>query len=349
MTRNLYGLADIADGAADLAVDSTSLPPHPLVIVDLDRNEWAHAPAAARALSRRTVITVGVSSTPLPAAAGPLLEALTCTLAPGGPGRAWASGDDADLDAIIATVAAAPRAALTLESLLGVTARADVLDGLVAESLAYSMLLAGPEFAGWRARTPAAPIPDCADPVLLERAGDVLTVTLNRPRRHNAFGRAVRDGLLEGLELAARDPSIHRVRLRGNGRSFCSGGDLDEFGTATDTPAAHLVRLDRSAGLAVHEVADRVHVVLHGACIGAGIEVPAFAGHVEAHDDTWFLLPELSMGLVPGAGGTVSITRRVGRWRTAFLALTGRPIDAATALDWNLVDARLPGVGEAGA
>ncbi|CNJ87542.1 enoyl-CoA hydratase%2C EchA8_4 [Mycobacterium tuberculosis] len=52
-----------------------------------------------------------------------------------------------------------------------------------------------------------------------------------------------------------------------------------------------------------------------------------------------FGLPELSLGLIPGAGGTVSVTRRIGRWRTAYLVLSGRLIDAATALDWGLVDA----------
>ncbi|HRD62678.1 MAG TPA: enoyl-CoA hydratase/isomerase family protein, partial [Nocardioides sp.] len=75
-----------------------------------------------------------------------------------------------------------------------------------------------------------------------------------------------------------------------------------------------------------------------GACIGAGIEIPAFAETVVATPDAWFRLPELSMGLVPGAGGTVSIPRRIGRWRTAWLLLTGRDLAAATALEWGLVD-----------
>ena len=172
------------------------------------------------------------------------------------------------------------------------------------------------------------------------REGDALSVVLNRPARHNAFGRAVRDGLIEAIELAESDPSIRSVTLSGNGRSFCSGGDLDEFGTATDLSAAHLVRLQQSAGHAVHRIADRVRVVVHGACVGAGIEVPAFASRIEARDGSWFLLPELSMGLVPGAGGTVSITRRIGRWRTAYMALLGQRIDLETALAWGLVDAR---------
>lgn len=59
---------------------------------------------------------------------------------------------------------------------------------------------------------------------------------------------------------------------------------------------------------------------------------------MRAHPATLLGLPELSLGLIPGAGGTVSVTRRIGRWRTAYLILSGRTIDAATALRWGLVD-----------
>ncbi|MBY8856725.1 enoyl-CoA hydratase/isomerase family protein [Nocardia sp. CA2R105] len=335
------GLADIAGGAADLAVDETSLPPNPLIVVDLNLDQWEYADAAVAALERRTVVVVGFARTGLPPAATPILEALTCTLAPDGPGRTWTPGTTGDLAQIAATVSAAPRAALTLTGLLELTSRSCVADGLVAESLAYSMLLAGPEFAAWRADRPRREVPEAADPVLLDRTGDVLTVTLNRPDRHNAFGRAVRDGVLTGLTIAEHDDSVREIVLRGNGRSFCSGGDLDEFGTATDVSAAHLVRLQQSAALATHRLAPRVRALLHGACIGAGIEVPSFAGRVQAAADTRIRLPELSMGLVPGAGGTVGITHRIGRWRTAFLALTGCDIDVDTALAWGLVDERV--------
>jgi enoyl-CoA hydratase/carnithine racemase len=74
------------------------------------------------------------------------------------------------------------------------------------------------------------------------------------------------------------------------------------------------------------------------------LEMAAFCGWVEAHEDSVIGLPELSLGLIPGAGGTVSVTRRIGRWRTAYLVLTGRTVDAATALTWGLVDAIYAGV-----
>ena len=72
--------------------------------------------------------------------------------------------------------------------------------------------------------------------------------------------------------------------------------------------------------------------------LGAGSELPAFARRVVAMEDAFFQLPEVAMGLVPGAGGTVSIPRRIGRQRTAYLALSGLRLDAATARRWGLVD-----------
>jgi hypothetical protein len=312
-------LADLADGAATLRLGPDGTPANPLTVVDLEAG-----PVAGTLPPEPHGVIVGVGN-----ADAATLPWLTTVAAP------------ADLDAIAATVAAAPLTAVTLVGLLELTANASVADGLVAESLAYSLLLAGPEFRAWRQRTTRSPVPDPDpdEPVLLDRYADLLTITLNRPERHNAFGRAVRDGLLAGLEIADLDPAVS-VLLVGNGRSFCSGGDLDEFGTATDVAAAHLIRIRQSAAWAVHRLRDRVRVVVHGACIGAGVEVPSFAGRVEARDDAFFRLPELGMGLVPGAGGTVGITRRIGRWRTAYLTLTDRPIDVDTALDWGLVDDR---------
>jgi enoyl-CoA hydratase/carnithine racemase len=81
-----------------------------------------------------------------------------------------------------------------------------------------------------------------------------------------------------------------------------------------------------------------VTVFAHGACVGAGTEITAYAGTVVAAPDAFFALPEVRMGLVPGAGGSVSVPRRVGRWRAAWLMLTGDRLPAGTALRWGLVD-----------
>jgi enoyl-CoA hydratase/carnithine racemase len=143
---------------------------------------------------------------------------------------------------------------------------------------------------------------------------------------------------VEALQIAELDDTVDRVVLDGAGPSFCAGGDLDEFGTTPDLVTAHLVRTRGGAAGPLHRLGEHVEVRVHGACVGAGIELPALAGRILAHPDTTFRLPEVGMGLIPGAGGTVSIPRRIGRWRTLHLALTGAALDARTALEWGLID-----------
>lgn len=247
--------------------------------------------------------------------------------------------DDPMLAAVIDQVGRYPIAATSLAVLLRGSESRSVDDGLAAESAVYSTLQAGAEFAAWRAsRGDGGLLPDLEPAVLVEREGSELRIILNRPHRHNAVTAALRDGLAEALLLAAADDSIAAVHLSGNGPSFCSGGDLGEFGSFPDPATAHVTRLTRSPARLAHLVADRLHVHLHGSCMGAGIEVPALARHVTAAPGTVIALPELGLGLVPGAGGTASIPRRIGRQRTAALALSGARIDATTALSWGLVD-----------
>jgi hypothetical protein len=247
-----------------------------------------------------------------------------------------ASADE--VEALVDAAAGSARAATSLAILLRGQPTRTVAEGLAAESATYSTLQAGPEFAAWRAARPVVDRQQDRPAVRIERDGGRLVVTLARPEVHNAFSAAVREDLLDALAIARHDPSVTAVELRGDGPSFCSGGDLDEFGSLLDPATAHLVRLTRSAGRAVHQVADRTTAFVHGATMGSGIELAAFAHRVVAHPDTRFALPELALGLVPGAGGTVSVTRRIGRHRTFRLALSAEPIDARTALAWGLVD-----------
>jgi hypothetical protein len=245
---------------------------------------------------------------------------------------------DDDLSRVSATVAAHPDASIALVVLLRGSEERSVEEGLVAESTTYGLLQGGADHHRWLAsRSPRRREPEGSEIVRLSRHGDVLHVTLDRPAVRNAYSAAMRDRLVEALEVAAADETL-RVELRGEGPSFCSGGDLDEFGTTADPAVAHRIRLRRNAGRSLAALADRTTAFVHGACVGAGVELPAFAGRVVARSDATFLLPEVGMGLVPGAGGTVSIPRRIGRRRAALLALQGTPVDATTALGWGLVD-----------
>ena len=230
-----------------------------------------------------------------------------------------------------------PQASALLHEVLTATAGLSVADALVVESLAYSTLQSGAEHQKWLASHRRRALQPADEPVALHREADTLHITLTRPQRRNAIDATTRDALLDAFAIADADPDV-RIVWSGAGPSFCSGGDLDEFGTLEDPVSAHLIRTTRSLGAAVHRLRGRITVQVHGRCAGAGVELPAFASRVIADAGTTFLLPELAMGLIPGAGGTVSLPRRIGRERTTQLALSGEPIGARTALDWGLID-----------
>ena len=137
---------------------------------------------------------------------------------------------------------------------------------------------------------------------------------------------------------AASDTAIARCIIRGAGSCFCVGGDLDEFGLFDNTAEAHAIRSTRNVGLLIAELAGRIECRVHRSCIGSGLELPAFCHRIVATGDTTFQLPEITMGLIPGAGGTVSVLRRIGRQRTAWLTLSAKRIRAAQALQWGLID-----------
>ena len=308
----------------------------PLLIVDLD----SAGPPSAGVGDR---IVIGVAAKPLDQARRRVADALDLSLVPAdfaaGPQCVAAADPWAEAELLRAAAQASPQAALALAAVLraGLT---DTTAALDLESFAYSTLLGGREFARWLERRGKRrdPAPSPRSAVLLQRSGTELRITLNRPERRNAYSREMRDALVEALRLAILDESIEQVVLDGAGLSFSAGGDLDEFGTAPDLATAHFVRTRAGAARLLHQLAGRLRVHVHGSCVGAGIELPAFAGRVLARPDTTFRLPEVAMGLIPGAGGTVSIPRRIGRWRTLYMALSGCTLDAATALDWRLID-----------
>ena len=143
----------------------------------------------------------------------------------------------------------------------------------------------------------------------IRRARRVPEVVLQEPQQRGVD--LSRSGAFLACSITDFTPGeVIEVRLTGVGPSFCSGGDLDEFGSATDPGAAHTVRMEASAGLAVHRLRDRVRPVLHGACVGAGIEVPAFAEHLTARDRalafTGGVLGGFVLGLTSVGSGTSS-------------------------------------------
>jgi len=262
----------------------------------------------------------------------------------GDPAHPLASALDAIVEApvsaegLMGVVARTPHAAAVAVQLLRSLEGVSSDRALTLESLSYGLLQGSAEHERWLAER--VPVPQHSAPgrLIVERLGAELYITIDRPLARNAIGRSLRDQLFEAFSLAAVDAEIRAVKLQAAGPAFSVGGDLDEFGTIRDPATAHLIRSRTLPALAICSRAEILDVHVQGACIGAGLEIAAFAGRISATPDAWFQLPELSMGLIPGAGGCVSVPRRIGRQRAALMILSGRRISAATALGWGLID-----------
>lgn len=292
--------------------------------------------------------TPGLDGTPLIVLHrnGPLPEVdldeadLCLTSQPGAPAPWVTVPDPAAAQArALRACAAQPVAAAVLLRVLRLTGGMKAQDALEVESLAFSTLLGGAGFRGWLARRGPMAAPSLpGDPLRFEREGDAVTLTMADPAGRNALSAAMRDALAGALDNCLIDPTRPIVTLMGGPRAFCSGGALAEFGVAQDLAVAHLVRRSQSVAGRLMALGPRARVVAGGAAIGAGCEIAAAAAHVALRPGAWFQLPELAMGLIPGAGGTVTVPRRIGRHRACWLMLTGQRLGAAQALDWGLAD-----------
>lgn len=250
--------------------------------------------------------------------------------------------DPATLERVYEKVVANPQASAVLVQVLRAQATLEVTSALALESLGYATLQAGREFSAWltatQGRYPARAESEQA-PLLMRRSGSLLHMTLASARNRNALSRAMRDALSSAFKLVLMDEDIHTVLVDAEGPCFSAGGDLSEFGSMQDQAMAHAIRMQRMPAQYLAACADRCEFKVHGAAIGAGIELSAFAKRLVATSDTLFRLPEVAMGLIPGAGGCVSIPKRIGRQRTALMAILGEDVDAHTALAWGLIDA----------
>lgn len=248
--------------------------------------------------------------------------------------------DTKPLKKIVRNIEAAPFASMILVQHLRASEMQSSAHALTAESLAYATLQDGPEFTDWNKNTlKSAPLPTAQNDLLTEVAGNILSLTFNRPDTRNAIGTDMRDALCNALNIAILDPSISKVYLTGNGPTFSTGGAVEEFGEVSDPTTAHWIRSLRLPASKILQIQDKLHVHVNGAAIGAGVEIAAFGQSVTASSRAWFQLPELKYGLIPGAGGTVSLPRRIGRQKTGYLAFSMEKIRANTALDWGLIDA----------
>ncbi len=167
-------------------------------------------------------------------------------------------------------------------------------------------------------------------------------LSLNRPGVLNAYNVQMRDELYELLGAVADDPDVRVVVLKGEGRAFCAGADLTEFGTAPSLAVAREVRWQRDVWGRFLALRKPLIAALHGHVIGSGLEMALLCDLRVAADDALFALPEVSLGMIPAAGGTQTLPRTAGLGPALELLLTGRRIDAREALRIGLVSRVVP-------
>ena len=170
-------------------------------------------------------------------------------------------------------------------------------------------------------------------------AENIFTITINRPEKLNALNSLVIRELGEAVEEVYQHAAIRAAIITGSGnKAFAAGADISGFAGLSREEGRSLAKEGLEVFFKIENAPKPIVAAVNGFALGGGCEL-AMACHFRLCSDlAQFGQPELSLGLIPGAGGTVSITRRIGRWRTAYLVLSGRTIDAATALRWGLVD-----------
>ncbi|HEU0022020.1 MAG TPA: enoyl-CoA hydratase/isomerase family protein [Dehalococcoidia bacterium] len=180
------------------------------------------------------------------------------------------------------------------------------------------------------------------DTLLYTKDAGVARIALNRPRVRNAFNLQMRDDFAEVLSAVADDPEVRAVMITGEGRAFCAGADLTEFGTAPSLVKAREVRWERDVWGQLRSLSRPIVTAVHGYCIGSGLEIALFSDIRIAAAGTVFAMPEVQLGMIPAAGGTQTLARSVGPAVALDLLLTGRRFDAKEALRLRLITRMVP-------
>jgi enoyl-CoA hydratase/carnithine racemase len=171
----------------------------------------------------------------------------------------------------------------------------------------------------------------------------VAHITLNRPQVLNTYNVRMRDEMWQALQAVRDDPDVRVAVLSGAGdRAFCAGADLSEFGTAPSQAIARQVRFERPVWELWLDIEKPFVAAIHGFCIGSGVEIALLCDLRIAAQGSLFSLPEVSLGMVPAAGGTQTFPRQLGLSPAMDALLTGRRFNADEALRIGLLHRVVP-------
>jgi enoyl-CoA hydratase len=177
--------------------------------------------------------------------------------------------------------------------------------------------------------------------ILIERRGAVGIVTLNRPQALNALNAALVAELASAIDEFEHDDAIGAIVLTGNDKAFAAGADVKEMAGKT-YPETYLDDFITDGWERVAQCRKPVVAAVAGFALGGGCEIAMMCDIVVAADNARFGQPEITLGTIPGAGGTQRLARFVGKAKAMDLCLTGRMMDAAEAERAGLVSRIVP-------
>ena len=179
--------------------------------------------------------------------------------------------------------------------------------------------------------------------IIYEKKEQIAYVTLNRPQALNAYSVQMRDDLYEVLSAIRDDDEVRVAILKGAGdKAFCAGADLTEFLTAPSVVKARKIRAARDLWRLFLSIPQPLIAALHGYVLGSGMEIALLCDLRIASDDVVFALPEVGLGIIPGAGGTQTLPRIIGLSWSLDMLLTNRRLTSDEAYRIGLVNRVVP-------
>jgi len=175
--------------------------------------------------------------------------------------------------------------------------------------------------------------------ILYEKKNNIAYITLNRPEVLNVYNMKMRDELYQVLRAVKDDSEVTATIVRGAGeKAFCAGADLSEFLTAPTPLIARKVRWERDIWGVFLSLPMPAIAVLHGYVLGSGLEMALCCDLRIASEEAKFGLPESKLGIIPAAGATQTLSRKIGTGKALEMMLTGRWLNAREAYELKLIN-----------
>jgi len=181
------------------------------------------------------------------------------------------------------------------------------------------------------------------DHLLIEKSAGVALLTINRPKAMNSLNSEVLSELFDALQDLEQDTEVEVVILTGAGeKAFVAGADIAEMAKMTPPAASEFARKGQQVMLSIEQMKKPVIAAVNGFALGGGLELALACDFIYASERAKLGLPEVTLGIMPGFGGTQNLARAIGPKRASELAFTGRIVGAQKLLEWGLINEVLP-------